>query len=149
MSTKYLDLDDRRYSKGELSVPARGFGAQGELQHSAKCYLHRVLLQALNDGALGMNLIADGPCNCLRVVVYRRSSSPQLPQHTELAPAPGVLAEPVFMEINELISETPNEENSLRIRFKKQVLETAVIRFSETEYQLFFGDTRFAMRHKE
>lgn len=144
-----VNLDDATMSMGELEVCAPESGKKTP-RSKAVLFLKLVLRQALDDGAIAVNLFHDLEDDCLRGLEYFvEQREGQECAWREFYPAPGNLAEQVLDEVRwRSGSRAPSREGTLHYRYLNSRRRAAVLAPSGREVQLYFGDDRPPMRTK-
>jgi hypothetical protein len=146
--TRTLNLDRQSSRRGELFVPADR-RRRRTLHRAATQYLHRVVGQAMDDAALGMNLFYDAEDHALRALEYRGTGGGDNVDHFEFLPAPEPLARPILDWFRPLVPARGRcRERVLRFRYHGQWHNATVELKGSDEVRVFFTEQRFPMRRK-
>ena len=142
----YIDLDDPEIAMDKLEIDAPPFPVSPEM---TTLFLQLVLLQAIKDHAVAMNVFHDAEDDCLRTVGYRRRAGSSGFDYYELLPAPACLAAEVLAELRRRIGCTEGTgDGTLRLRHQSRVLTLRAIVPDSSEVRLYFTDDRPPMRTK-
>jgi len=145
-SNRILDLDDPNIVQDKLEVLIND--SDQERQQKATQFLQLLLMQALSDKAIAINIFYDQDDDCLRALEYFAENSIQ-ENIREFYPAPGYFAKNVLDKLNWLIGvEHIPSKGNLFYKYKSMERSYQTFTPDEVEIRIYFTDDRPTMKTK-